>query len=298
MTTHRDDDMVKVPKTFIDKMLAGLDTVDSKTNLFMQRYRQRETEMKRQLQFAHDAANEKDDKVLAALDKLSARIDALERSRNPEPDDADDDDVPLSLSGPTGKPLFKAKDGDADPDDPGTPHGPLPMNATAGPGEGKPSPVAADSATRRRLRLGELQARFDRTCAMFGTMAERPLDGETPRAYKLRMLRPFQRYHGEWSKVALDDLDNPTLRVAEVQILAAADDASRHPVVSPGRLVERKRRDEAGRTITEFFGSPSAWLHRGRPINYVTHIASPGELAMRSILGSAFNNVMKQQQPN
>ena len=54
----------------------------------------------------------------------------------------------------------------------------------------------------------------------------------------------------------------PTLGIAAADIMRAAMDEAKHPKVPGGYLMERKRDDGAGHFITEFFGSPSAWMSR------------------------------------
>jgi hypothetical protein len=238
----------------------------------------------RDLRFAADAdtppVKPKDgdgDRVMAALDKISKRLDAIEgKAPKGDPVDIDDDDGLDDQDVATPGPLDKK-----------------PNPAAAIPGsEGEPAPVAsdnrrrADSASARRLRLAELQAKYDRVCGLWGTAASRPLDGESPRGFRQRSLRQFQRYHPQWANVALDDLDPATFKVAEAQIIDSAREAAKNPTVPSGTLLSRVRHDDVGRKITEFFGSPSVWLNRGaRPRQYLQRIATPGELRHREMFG-------------
>jgi len=291
-----DDDKVTMSRKQYDKFIGGIDQMEHKVDKFLQTYREKETAMKRELQFAHDAAEQKDDKVLQALDALSRRMDAIERGQRPPPDNGDgdglDDDDGAMLTGPTGKALFK-KDGDAVPGDPGVPHSPLPPNATAAPGEGKPSAVAADST--RRLALSSVQSRYDSLCMQWGTQAERPLDGERVRQYRERLLRPWMKYHTEWKDTDISRLDRDTFRTVEAQVIDAAREASRNPPVLPGTLHEIMLRDtpSPGHTTKRFVGSPMCWMIKAgaRPGVYAK-LKTPGQIRAEQMFGA-----MLAQQP-
>jgi hypothetical protein len=105
----------------------------------------------------------------------------------------------------------------------------------------EPQKVVADSAS-----LGEIQARFDQLAAEFGERAGPPMIGETPRNYRLRLLRRFQKHSREFKE-----------RIFADSIAAAAT-----PEVPEGRLVERRRTVGHGIVMYEFFGKPSAWMRQ------------------------------------
>jgi hypothetical protein len=232
------------------------------------------THPSRDLRFAADAVDvppkPKDGdggmgEVLKRLDDMAAEITKLKGARAAPDIDTDDDDQAV-------------------PPKAAVPNPPMEIPGEPSPAVSADNRVRSDSA--RRLKLAELQGEFDRTLQRWGTSAPRALDGESSRDYRLRLLRPLAKYHGEWKSVGLDSLDGKTLRLAQAQILHAASEASKNPSVPQGTLLSRVRHDEAGRRITEFFGSPSVWLNRGaRPRQFLKRISSPGELRMRQDYG-------------
>lgn len=108
----------------------------------------------------------------------------------------------------------------------------------------------------------DAQARADSVYAAFGDSAPRPLQGESLMAYRRRLARKLQTHSTAWKAVKLEAIgDAAALAVAETQIYADAANAARNPVDLPGgKLMEITRTDATGRRISEFRGSPNAWM--------------------------------------
>ena len=138
------------------------------------------------------------------------------------------------------------------------------------------SVAAADSLNTirgRRAKLAQFQARADSVCALMGSTAPRPLEGESVNGYARRILRPWAKFSDEWKGIDLGTLRGPTLGVAASAIMKAAADEAKCPQVPHGMLMERKRSDGAGHFITTFHGNPSAWMSRfSGPRRYVKQI--------------------------
>lgn len=137
----------------------------------------------------------------------------------------------------------------------------------------------ADAAYRRALKtlesrlpkelsdedynaMADAQARADSVAMAFGKSASRPLSGETLLAYRRRLARDFQRHSAPWKDVNLSTLPADAFAIAEGAIYADAQHAAESPVDLPaGELREVKRRDQAGRTISTFYGTgPDTWM--------------------------------------
>ena len=108
----------------------------------------------------------------------------------------------------------------------------------------------------------DTQAKCDSVLAAFGKSASRPLQGESLLAYRKRLLRGLQAYSDSYKDINLNVIkDSKLLDLAEKQIFADAIGASKAEHNMPsGQLIEINERDRAGRTITKFKGSMSAWL--------------------------------------
>src|SRR5262249_10922359 len=109
------------------------------------------------------------------------------------------------------------------------------------------------------------QARADAVAALYGSSAARPMDGESLRAYRRRLLQPYKDLHPDWKGADLRDVkDAGAFDAAENAIYAAAADEARHPRVMPGHLISRSV-DQGGHTMTTWHGSPIVWMERFMP---------------------------------
>jgi hypothetical protein len=139
-----------------------------------------------------------------------------------------------------------------------------------------PRMVAADSAKPATKTLEQeraenqervqAQVRADQACVAFGERAPPPMQGETPLAYRKRLLRPYRKYSPDYKEIDVDTVNDAAMfavieqRVYADAIKAAencehlADDGP-HPVI---------RTDETGRRIIEWRGRHT-FIHALKP---------------------------------
>jgi len=251
------------------------------------------SDMTEKLEPKADAAGDAFSAILSELKKLSVRMDAMEnmpapplvsaadKKRKDDDESMMDDDSKMDDDEEAEEHKYVARKGDDDmkkkdddmmkkkkrKDAEGSNpvvHGPA--------GEMKPDDDDAKKddddeeeamkADEEEAAMADAQAHCDSVMAAFGKAASRPLKGENLMAYRKRLLRGVQGYSDSWKNVDLKAIkDNAMLAIAEKQIYAEALAASKAPgVYADGQLVEMTERDRAGRTITKFKGSISAWL--------------------------------------
>ncbi len=211
--------------------------------------------------------DDKLDRVLNVLDAMCSRMDAAEKKMGDM-----EKRVDSALAGATGNPVG------------GSPinsrRDAIPTKTEVNPGDepGKPAPTAADAEpalhaqensaeTERKLSsaMADAQARADRVFGAHATQAPPPMAGERLSTYRRRLLRHMQSHSADFGKVDLHAInDAATFDAIENRIYADAMVASRNPPVAEGHLHEVKRRDEAGRMVSTFYGSPSAWMDQFR----------------------------------
>ena len=112
------------------------------------------------------------------------------------------------------------------------------------------------------------QARADSIFAAHGERAPRPLLGETPLAYRRRLVKSLQSHSTRWKDTNLTAIaDSATLNIIQDQVYADAKDAARHPSNIPaGQLIPVVRPDSmTGHKITEFRGSRS-FVRQFKPV--------------------------------
>lgn len=118
-------------------------------------------------------------------------------------------------------------------------------------------PLSADD----RDELARVQKRADSLAQMFGDSITPPLAGETPIEYRKRMAAKFQKYSDSTKGIKIEALDEKSFGVIEDRIFSDAQAAAASPSNVPeGKLFAIKSQDAAGRTITQYHGSPKAWL--------------------------------------
>jgi hypothetical protein len=108
----------------------------------------------------------------------------------------------------------------------------------------------------------DCQAKADSVYSAFGKSASRPLQGESLLAYRKRMLRGLQAHSDEMKNVNINSIkDEAMLQIVEKRVYADALAASRGTgAIAKGQLVALHKKDQAGRTITEYRGDMEAWL--------------------------------------
>jgi hypothetical protein len=108
----------------------------------------------------------------------------------------------------------------------------------------------------------DCQAKADSVYAAFGKSASRPLSGESLTAYRKRLVRGLQAHSDEMKNVNVNKIaDSAMLEIVEKRVYADALAASRGTgSVAKGQLIALHKKDQAGRTITEYRGDMEAWL--------------------------------------
>jgi hypothetical protein len=132
-----------------------------------------------------DDAGTKLDKVLSCLDGMAARMDAVERMEKSRGDAAK-----------------KSRKADAsDDEDEGLDERDFgEARRLAADDHGHPATLAADAVK------ADAQMRCDAVAGMFGREAPKPMDGETPRNYRVRLLRPYQHNSPDYKDVPKEEL--------------------------------------------------------------------------------------------
>lgn len=109
--------------------------------------------------------------------------------------------------------------------------------------------------------MADAHAKADSVASAFGERAASPIPGETPLAYRRRLLGKIKDHSADWKDADLSKLDSVSFAVAEKNIYAAAMIAANAPVTDLSHgLREIVRTDEAGRRIKEFRGAPRMWM--------------------------------------
>lgn len=258
----------------LDKILAGLDAcmgaldnvtkrMDSVESMVRDRKADAEEEGEKKADKRKDAAEEEDKNEKKAdkrkdaeedepepvmADKKRGRKDADEKEKA---EAKDDDDA--------------KKDDDDDDDD-----------AKKDDDDARKDSVSASDLLRevRKLRaaipkpltdadydtMADQQARADEVFNAHGERAPRPMDGETPLAYRRRLTKALQSHSPRWKGANLTAIaDATTFDMIQEQVYADAVEAARRPTNVPkGTLRPITRTDSAtGHRITEFVGNTS-----------------------------------------
>lgn len=235
-------------------------------------------------------AGEKLDKVLACMDSVSKRMDAFEDKFKKS--DGEEDDTAKIAADKAKKDAEeeeekKKADAAKRKDEPGD-NEDMAERIKAKEKEKADAAAAADAAAkadsesiRKRIddvermlpkhitdadyaSMADAQARYDGVFSLFGDAASRPLQGETPLAYRRRLAGTLKVHSKNWKEVDLATIaDDATFAIVEGQVLADAQAAALAPSSAPeGELRPVRRRDPTGRTITEYVGHPSAWMNQ------------------------------------
>jgi hypothetical protein len=228
--------------------------------------------------------------VMAALDKISKRLDKLEGRRAPAVDDEDDDEATRYFNetvNAAGKPKGDDMRGDEGEED-GKPKPPM---AVPGVEEGRAPPLAADSAARaarQRYRLLDFQSRAQRVGHLLGLDVAAPMQNETLRGYAMRVaMIPWKRYDSTWKDIDVEKLPKEAFAVAVDSVLKAAEAEGRDPKFLPvGQLRSFQHRTDTGHLVTEFKGGKGAaasWLNPPSRRRYVTAINIRGSMTTPSM---------------
>lgn len=119
------------------------------------------------------------------------------------------------------------------------------------------------------------QARADRSYSLHGLNAPRPMEGETPIAYRRRLVGQLKKHSADYKEIDIAKIDDEKiLAIVEKRVYADAEMAARKPVdLGAGELRKVQRIDEVGRRITEYHGDPLNWMRHYRlPYRLVSSI--------------------------
>lgn len=109
--------------------------------------------------------------------------------------------------------------------------------------------------------LSEAQAKADSVFAAFGERAPRPMQGETPLAYRRRIAGKLKSHSQTYKDADISAADGALFDIAEKAIYADAFSAASAPSRVPaGQLHRRTRQTGAGHTIIEWQGDSEAYL--------------------------------------
>jgi hypothetical protein len=213
-----------------------------------------------------DEANDLDDhghtlnKMLSCMDAMTKRLDAFE-ARQKAREDAEMDHGHQSSFG-------KESDAHGDPDAPREDPSSLDPDERElleterrEPGEARP--VVADMRDKKSAIMAHAQSKCDAVASAFSRSAPRPLDGESIRAYRIRLLQPYKANSSEYVGVGddiLKALPPAVFGIAETKIYADSIAKARNPNVPEGELWPVYTKDQAGRTMTEWRGQPRTWM--------------------------------------
>jgi len=247
-------------------------------------------------------AGEKLDKVLAALDSMSKRMDAIEECDKAKADAAKADAEKCADEGKNageepGKPLEIAADkkrkdaeetgeGGHDKDDEKE-LAELKAKSDAEEKE-KMDAAKADANIAKRIadveaklprqmtdaeytEMADAQAVADSVYANFGKRAPRPLDGETLHLYERRLASSLKEYSKDWKGVDVRLLDTASFNVIRSKIYADAALAASHPDDLPeGEIRAISKTNGSGHRITEFVGNSSFIRGFKQPARIIT----------------------------
>ena len=219
-------------------------------------------------------AGEKLDKILAHVDSLGKRMDAMEATETPPKADAEEEgeDKPKADAEEEGEAKEKA---DAEED-----IARLKADADVEEAKEKADKAIADAADARRriadvekmlpkqlsdadyAAMADAQAKADRVFQAFGDSAPRPLQGEDLNGYRRRLANRLREHSPALKDVNLHAInDAAAFEFMEKQVYADAMAAALSPVDLPeGVLREMRSPDLTGRQITTFAGTAGTWM--------------------------------------
>lgn len=198
--------------------------------------------------------------VIAALGKLSGRLDQMEAKNDSEDDDDEgSEDVPTrGAPGMEGKPKALAADDDI--------YAKMRRQSlkvrTAKDKEGR---TAFDSTTDHLFF--PYQAQADRVYGMLGSSAPKPMHGEARDDYRRRLLTPLQRFSEVFKHADLRvaQVDPIAFGAIEQDIFKAAADAYKNPATVPLGHLREHVETRGGHTYTKFIGRPISWMSAFAP---------------------------------
>lgn len=128
--------------------------------------------------------------------------------------------------------------------------------------EGEAKKDAAMKCDADPEMMADAQAKADSVYQMHSASAPRPMDGETPMAYRVRLLRKMQPHSKTWAKADLSAInDAVAFSMAEAAIYADAATASNLIGLPTGDGLRAIRRidPDTGHNVTTYAGRLGAW---------------------------------------
>ena len=118
-----------------------------------------------------------------------------------------------------------------------------------------------EMTTEEEEKYADEQAKADAVYHLASQRAPRWHNGETLRAYMVRLAGKVKHHSEDWKAVDLGKLDPTSFNVAQRMIYADAQKALRSPASAPhGTLRQIIRKGPGNRDIFEFVGDPAAWM--------------------------------------
>jgi hypothetical protein len=115
-----------------------------------------------------------------------------------------------------------------------------------------------------RATMAEIQSRADSVHQLFGVSQHAPnfQPGETPLAYRRRLVNGLKQYSDKWKTIELASADEKLMALAENDIYADAAKHASHPGDIPNGTLRAVIKEDArtGRKITEWVGDKSVWM--------------------------------------
>lgn len=191
----------------------------------------------------------------AFMDSMTSRMDSLEGKNTEKPAEKPVEKADASVAH-----VVKADEEKAVKEEQARKDAEAALNNRVGGVETALEPLSDDEADA----MADAENKADSVAHALGMPAHstKPMLGEKPTAYRLRMARKLQVHSPAYKEVNLQAIaaaDTKAFGLAEAAIFADATKvASRPTEISAGQLRQVKRRDESGREITEFVGDTMA----------------------------------------
>lgn len=215
------------------------------------------------------AEGDKLDKILSGIDNLcsrqdkyEARLDAIEKGSKKDDDDKPTEEQQLAMDKAKKDAEEKAAAEEKEKQDAEDRKDRARMDADIKALSAKMPKQVSDSDY---MEMADAQGKADSVFSAHGQRAPRPLDGETPGAYRTRLATALKSHSKKWKNVDLTKLEGEVLTLAEEHIYADAMQAAFDPTGLPeGTLRAVHEYDDTGRKITRFVGEPIVWMAQFR----------------------------------
>lgn len=228
---------------------------------------------------APDARKDAEDKIMAKLDAMCARMDALE-AQKPNPDLPVIDKKDADGNGDSDTEMADKAKRDAEAADEKAKKDAADMEERMKQDAVDKAALQAEiNALRAQMTaaitmpsrdemdaLADAQARADSVYSALGDRASAPIHGERPIAYRKRLAAKIQHHSAQFGKAALDVLDDATFQAVESAIYADAMAAALSPATAPKTgLRAVTKRSETGHVTTEYVGDVAHFIGKYRP---------------------------------